>query len=59
MIGRFVDVKLQDGTYKAVNINDIEQMLLDKTTGEITVWWKEGQKIISAPLACWEIRSIK
>lgn len=59
MIVRFVDVKLKDGTYKAVNINDIEQMLLDKTTCEITVWWKEMQEVISAPLAYWEIEGMK
>ena len=54
MIGPFVDVKLQDGTYKAVNINDIEQMLLDKITGEIILWWKEGEEVVFASLAYWE-----
>lgn len=54
----YIDVKLDDGTYKPVKTTDIEQIFLDKITGDITIWWNENGKIMCAPAAYWE-RSVK
>ena len=53
-----IHVKLKDGSCKAIKTEDVEQMFLDKETGDITIWWKEGGKMVSAPMSYWE-RNVK
>ena len=54
----YIHIKLKDGSCKAIKTDDVEQMFLDKETGDIIVWWKENNKIISAPMSYWE-RKVK
>ena len=54
MIHKYIYVKMEDGSYHTVDICNFEQILLDKVTGEITVWWKEYDEVFCAPLAYWE-----
>ena len=51
-----IHVKLKDETCKALKTDDVEQIFLDKKTGDIIVWWKEDGKIKSAPMSYWERR---
>ena len=57
-IHSIIHVKLKDGSCKAIKIEDVEQMFLDKETGDIIVWWKEEGEMVSAQMSYWE-RGIK
>lgn len=46
-----IHVKLKDGRCKALETDDVEQLFLDKETGDIIVWWKENGKTKSAPMS--------
>lgn len=49
----FIDVRMDDGTYKVVWSDDIEQMFFDKETGDILIWFKEKGKMVCALAVYW------
>jgi len=57
-IHSIIHVKLKDGSCKAIKTEDVEQIFLDKESGDIIVWWKEEGETVSAPMSYWE-RGIK
>ena len=55
MIHKYIDVKLEDGSYTTIDISKVEQMFLDKKTGDILVWFKEKGKMVCALAVYWGI----